>query len=84
MNGVVFPVGFGYSKLLVLSDTVDNCKNSIGIHNAAAVGGIVKLTYAGDQVDSIYLNPGEKVACRAKRVWLNGTDPALLMHGLWA
>lgn len=86
MTGVTFPVGFGYSKLVVEADTGTNCKNAVGLHNAHTAGGLVKVTYLdGGHTDTIYLAAGVYVSCRVALVWSTGTDAALLtkIHALY-
>lgn len=84
--GVMWPVGFGYSKAVTAADTGENCKNAIGLHNSHATeGGIVKITYDNGLTDSIYFAPGVYVGCRPKLVWSTGTDADIVddIHALY-
>lgn len=85
MNGVVFSPGYGYSKAVTASDTADNCKNCVGLHNASDTGGTVKVTYLDGQTDSIYMAGGLFLSARVRRVWSTGTDAAIVgsIHALY-
>lgn len=85
MYGVTFSPGFGYSKAVTASDTVNNCTNCVGLHNASDTGGTVKVTYLDDHVDSIYMAGGLFLSARVKRVWSTGTDAAIVgsIHALY-
>jgi hypothetical protein len=67
------------AKLVTPADTGTNCKGAIGIHNATATAGAVKVTLgakAGGATVSLYLGAGAVLYVEIDNVWATPAPPA--------
>jgi hypothetical protein len=51
--GATYVLSFNHSKPVVLSDATDNTVGCVGLHNATATGGLVKVTYMNGLTDTL-------------------------------
>lgn len=79
--GVTFDVPVRLTKTVTPADppAAANCIGAVGIHNASAVAGLVKVSYsvasAGSVFDTIYLPAGGTFRAQIDRVWATPAPP---------